>query len=220
VASDLPAIRDQISVAERAQRAGRVQARKEVNLLQQLCDRAAASVNDAIRKKEEAYRIRAEIPGVIDQYTSRIQNCKSQASTLYDPQAKAKLERACEEAENALSDCREEQIYQANQWDQALFDSSTSGASGAQKRQAQKQALARERAGSIGIDSGKSEEELKRDRKMRLQQAKDKVPGIESKLMVMLQVKAAMDAARAEYQDVVSIRGGPPRCDSCGAIYY
>ncbi len=203
VAAGLQAIRDQISVAERAQRAGGVQARKEVNMLQQLCDRAAASVNDAIRKKEEAYRIRAEILGVIDQYTSRIQNCKSQASTLYDPQSKAKLERACEEAENLLNDCREEQIYQANQWDQALLDSSASGASGAQKRQAQKQALARERAGSIGIDSGKSEEELKRDREMRLQQAKDKVPGIESMLVVMLQAKAAMEAARAEYQDAV-----------------
>jgi hypothetical protein len=159
VASDLPAIRDQISVAERSQRAGRVQARKEVNLLQQLCDRAAAPVNDAIRKKEEAYRIRAEIPGVIDQYTSRIQNCKSQASILYDPQAKAKLERAGEKAENALSDCREEQIYQANPWDQALLDSSA-------------QALTRERAGSIGIDSGKPEEELNRDREMRLQSGK------------------------------------------------
>jgi hypothetical protein len=69
-------------------------------------------------------------------------------------------ERACEEAENALSDCHEEQIYQANPWDQALLDSSA-------------QALARERAGSIGIDSGKLEEELKRDREMRLQSGKD-----------------------------------------------
>ncbi len=54
---------------------------------------------------------------------------------------------------------RSRETKQANQWDQALLDSSA-------------QALARERAGSIGIDSVKPEEELNRDREMRLQSGK------------------------------------------------
>jgi myosin heavy subunit len=203
VSTQMQAIRDQIAAAELAQRGGGPKARQEVNLLQSLCDAATSAVEDAIQKKEEAYRIRAEILGNIDQYSSRIQNCKAQSVTLYDPQSKAQLERACEEAENALNACREEQMYQANQWDQALLDDSASGASGAQLRQAQKQQLARERSGSIGIAAGLTEEQLKADREKRLTEAKDKVPGVESMVAAMLQAKAAMDAARAEYQDAV-----------------
>jgi myosin heavy subunit len=82
--------------------------------LMKSCDSTEQLVDKAIAQKEEAYRIRAEILGVLDGYTSRLNAVKASAETLYDARAKELLKGECEKAEVALNESRQEQMTAAN----------------------------------------------------------------------------------------------------------
>ena len=54
--------------------------RDTVGQLLDLCETAAANVDKAVQQKAEAYRIRAEILGVLDGFSARLEAVKAEAS--------------------------------------------------------------------------------------------------------------------------------------------
>jgi myosin heavy subunit len=188
VADELAYIRETLARAQASRK------REDVNELMKACDACSSAIDVSIAQKEEAYRIRAEVLAGLDEYSARVQVCKSYAPTLYDPASKAQLEAACKDAEEALNRCRDEQIVAANRWDSTQMNSS--GATGAQRRELNKR-------GNMKRTASFSDGNEKAARTQRMDAAKAKVSPIEEMCQRFLQQKAAMDAARGEYQDAV-----------------
>eukprot|EP00618_Florenciella_parvula_P035127 CAMPEP_0119481752 /NCGR_PEP_ID=MMETSP1344-20130328/9936_1 /TAXON_ID=236787 /ORGANISM="Florenciella parvula, Strain CCMP2471" /LENGTH=1560 /DNA_ID=CAMNT_0007516129 /DNA_START=105 /DNA_END=4787 /DNA_ORIENTATION=+ len=174
--------------------------RENVSALLDLCETAEANVDKAVQQKAEAYRIRAEILGVLDGFSARLEAVKAEAATLYNPEAKALLTSECDAAEMALTSCREEQTAAANAWDQAVM-ADTGEQTGGLRRAATRANLYAS-ASKVKMGNASAQEQAAA-RDGRMAEAKSMVPPLEELCARLLEEKRLMDAARAQYADAI-----------------
>ena len=174
--------------------------RENVGTLLDLCESAAANVDKAVQQKAEAYRIRAEILGVLDGFSARLEAVKVEAATLYNPEAKALLTSECDAAEAALTACREEQTMAANAWDQAVMADAGEMTGGLRRAATRANLYASASKVQMG-NATAAEQAAARD--ARMVDAKSMVPPLEELCARLLEEKRLMDAARAQYADAI-----------------
>ena len=72
--------------------------RDAITELTKLIDKATEVVDRAVKQKEAAFRARAELFGILDGGSARVEALKSIVEELYEPQAKKELESAWKDA--------------------------------------------------------------------------------------------------------------------------
>jgi len=182
-----------------------------ISRLRQAADAAKQVVDEAVKRKEEAYRIRATFLAEIDGGNERCSALKTVAHSLYDATDSKSLLGRTADAEEALAGCRTELITVANEWETATFAA-----------EAHQGPRSLQRAGTLNVAKQRasldkaSAEELRREmtttgpqltfeeatalRRQRLDAALRMVQEAEAASRAMLEKKRAMDEARAEFQ--------------------
>lgn len=160
-------------------------------------DHAKKIVEEAVRQKEEAYRIRATLLNEIDSGNERCSALAGVANSLYDPKDCEKLRSAASTAEKSLTACRTELLTVANQWESATLAMSSSQGPHSLQRAGTRASLSSQ---NNDESSGMTPEEANIARRKRLDNALALVREAEALSGVMLEKKRAMDEARAEYQ--------------------
>ncbi|KAH8097375.1 hypothetical protein JL720_265 [Aureococcus anophagefferens] len=166
-------------------------------------DRCASVVEAAVKQKEEAYRIRAELLSEIDGANERCGALKTTANELYDPADSKALLAVAAGAEKALAECRVELLTVANSWDRGTLAMSASQGPHTLRRAGTMASM----ANLIAQPAETSAEQRRR----RLDDALKVVRDGELAAAAYLEKKRRMDEARAEFQaslDLASERLG------------
>ena len=171
-------------------------------------DRCASVVEAAVKQKEEAYRIRAELLSEIDGANERCGALKTTANELYDPADSKALLAVAAGAEKALAECRVELLTVANSWDRGTLAMSMSQGPHTLRRAGTMASM----ANLIAQPAETSAEQRRR----RLDGALKAVRDGELAAAAYLEKKRRMDEARAEFQaslDLASERLGAIQVD-------
>ena len=183
--------------------------------LRQAADAATQIVDEAVKRKEEAYRIRATLLAEIDGGNERCSALKSVAHGLYDSKDTKELLKLTGAAEDALAACRTELITVANEWETATFAAEKGGPRSLQRAgtlNVAQQRASLDKNAYARVQQELSFQEATAQRRQRLDAALTLVQKAEAASRAMLEKKRAMDEARAEYQAALDVTAEKLSC--------